>query len=142
MAFSVTGKLHQRFRSRWKRVRTSPIRSVKDHDIRRNLGQPERRQFADAGLWIGGESTGPTARPDPPVLLVVSKDALQCGPGYQRGPAYSRDCDSGIPARNPRSRDRNIDLRSMVTAKTNQRTWQPPNGTGGKAKRQLSDRYR
>ena len=41
-----------------------------DHDhVGRGLRRPERRTGARVGVWDGGESSAPTARPDPPLRL-------------------------------------------------------------------------
>lgn len=62
-------------------------------------------------------------------------------PSFQHGQCGIRRFDSEIPARNPHSRDVDTDPRSMVTAKTNYRTYGPLRSIGEKAKHQVFVRY-
>ena len=122
MPFLAGGDLNERLGAGRKRDRSSRILRLDDHDIRRGVGRPERGGLAWVYQWVRGESSSPNAGTGPPVLFARSGGTHRCASTYQHGPADSRDCDSGIPARNPHSHGLDTDLRSMVTAKTNHRT--------------------
>ena len=108
-------------------VRRKPDRSERvwcfqdDH-----VGSRVRRPERGAGPWVrigrGGESSAPTARPDPPFPLVRFRGARRCAPRSRQSPAGSQDYAARTPAQNRRSRDVDTDLRSMMTAMTNHRT--------------------
>ena len=91
-----------------------------------HVGSRVRRPECGAGPWVrigrGGESSAPTARPDPPFPLVRFRDARRCVPQSRHSPAGSQDYAARTPAQNPRSHDLDTDRGSMMTAMTNHRT--------------------
>ena len=91
-----------------------------------HVGSRVRRPECGAGPRVrirrGGESSAPTARPDPPFPLVRSRGAWRCAQRSRQSPAGSQDYAARTPAQNPRSHDVDTDLRTMMTAMTNHRT--------------------
>ena len=93
-----------------------------DDHVGSQIRRPERGAGPRVRIGRGGESSAPTARPDPPFPPVRSRGARRCAQRSRQSPAGSQDYAARTPAQNPRSHDADIDLRTMMTAMTNHRT--------------------
>lgn len=113
LAVAMVGK---RLKARRKRDRGYVCGFDYDH-VGRGLGRPQRWTGARVGFRGSGESSAPTARPDPPLRLEQSWDPRQSCLSFRHNPCGKRHCAAGTPAQNPHSHGLGNDLRSLVTAR-------------------------
>lgn len=122
MVIGIDDGFSQGLTVRRKPDRAERIWCFQDDHVGSQIRRPECGAGPRVRIGRGGESSAPTARPDPPFPPVRSRGDRRYAPRSRQSPAGSQDCAARTPARNPRSRDVDTDLRSMMTAMTNHRT--------------------
>ena len=127
----------QRLPTRQPHQREVRVSGFDDDHVGRCAGRPKCRALAGVCLRVRGESSSPIAGTGPPFHGVRLMGSEQCALGFRHNRGGNQHYDAGIPARSPHGRDRDTDLRSMVTAMTNHRAYRPLQSTGKKAKLQV-----
>jgi hypothetical protein len=121
MVFVPIDMIGERLKARRKRDRSYVCCLDHDH-VGRGLRRPQRRTGARVDVRSNGESSAPTARPDPPLRLEQWRDLRRFCAAYRQNRGDRPHCAAGIPAQNPHNHGLGTDLRPLVTARKFPRT--------------------